>query len=324
MENTKKTEKNPNKIPIIAIVGPTASGKTELSIEIAKKFSGEIISVDSMQIYKEFKICTAKPNESQLKAIKHYLIDEISVKDSFSVADYAEKARCCAEEIWQKGKNPIVVGGTGLYLDAFLGDFALETKQANPIIREKLLKRAMNDKGELFLELTQIDPISANKIHPNDLKRTVRALEFYYSFGYSISEQTKRTQCRPSLYKTTFIGLNFKNRGILHDRIEKRVDEMFKQGLIKETENILKGSIGKTASAAIGYKEIIPYLKGEVLLAEAEKSIKKETKAYAKRQITWFKRNKNIHWIYIDEYNSFSQVISEAFKIVKEGGFKLA
>ncbi len=322
MKGTQEMKNEQNKIPIIAIVGPTASGKTALSIEMAKGFLGEIISVDSMQIYKEFKICTAKPNESQLKTIKHYLIDEVSVEESFSVADYIKKARIYAEKIWRNGKTPIVVGGTGLYLDAFLGDFALETKQADSDIRKKLLERADTDKGELFQELVKVDPISAQKIHPNDVKRTVRALEFYYSFGYSVYEQTKKTQEKSSHYRTTFIGLNFKDRKILHDRIENRVDEMFGQGLIEEVESISKRKhIGKTASAAIGYKEIIPYLKGEIPLAEAERIIKKETKAYAKRQITWFKKNKSIHWIYVDEYNSFSNVVSEAFKIAKEGGF---
>ncbi len=313
-----------NKTPIIAIVGPTATGKTDISIEIAKKFSGEIISADSMQIYKEFKICTAKPTEIQMKTIKHYMIDEISVKDSYSVANYVKEAQRYIQEIRKKGKIPLVVGGTGLYIDALLGNFSLEEKKIDMDIRNNLQKRAINNSAELFNELVKVDGESSKKIHPNDTKRIIRALEFYYSFGYPISNQIKETLKKDSLYDTIFIGLNFRDRKILYDKIEKRVDCMFEQGLIQETEKIFNSQIGKTACGAIGYKEIIPYLNTQISLVEAKENVKKETRAYAKRQITWFKRNKNINWLYVDEFNSYADLISESFKILKEKGFNEA
>ena len=309
-----------NKIPVIAIVGPTASGKTALSIKIARKFNCEIISADSMQIYKEFKICTAKPKEDQLNSIKHYMIDEVSVLEDFSVAEYMDRAQIYAKKIEEKGKTPLIVGGTGLYIDSFLGNLNLEKKKTDPAIREKLIERVKQNKEELFIELKEIDPLSANKIHPNDIKRVVRALEFYYSFGYPISDQVKNSQNGTSPYKTLFIGLNFRDRKILYSIINDRVDIMLKSGLLQEIEEILKLNISETAKCAIGYKEIIPYLKGQCNLSDATEKLKKETRAYAKRQLTWFKRNKNINWLYIDDYTSFDELAFKACDIIKRSG----
>lgn len=307
------------KIPVVAILGPTACGKTDLSIKIAKKFFGEIISADSMQIYREFKICTAKPDENQMSQVKHYMIDEISVEEDFSVADYIKKAHFFAERIIEKGKIPIVVGGTGLYLDSFLGNLSLEEKKFDTCIREKLNDRAKSDKEGLFKDLMDVDKESAEKIHPNDIKRVVRALEFYYSFGYPISLQVKRSKENESPYNTTFIGINFLDRNLLHKAIEDRVDNMVEKGLIDEVSYVSHLNVSKTASACIGYKEILPYLEQKCSLDEAVLDLKKETKAYAKRQITWFKRNENVNWIYKDEVGS--NLVQEAFKILKENGF---
>ena len=309
------------KIPIIAIVGPTASGKTKLSIELAIRFLGEIISSDSMQIYKEFNICTAKPSDNDLKAVKHYFINEKSVQDDFSVADYAKAAHIYAKDIYKRGKIPIVVGGTGLYMDSFLKNISFEKDKSGYWTRECLYKYADGNLDKLYQDLKIVDAHAANKIHKNDKKRIIRALEFYYSYGYPISQQTERSLSAESPYKVIFIGINFKDRKILYDRINTRVDNMFEAGLIKEVEEIYKLSPSDTAKAAIGYKEILPYLQGKCDLNEAIENLKRSTRKYAKRQITWFKRNKNINWIYLDEHKIFNEVAKKAIDIVKEQMF---
>lgn len=307
-----------SKIPVIAIVGPTASGKTELSVELAFKFSGEIISSDSMQIYKEFDICTAKPGKEQLTIVKHYFIDEMSVQERFSVADYVKRAHIYAKEISKNNKVPIVVGGTGLYVDSFLKNINFEKNEPNHATRENLYKDSLEDLNKLYRDLRCVDETTANQIHPNDRKRIIRALEFYYSHGYPISEQVRKSMLIDTPYNTVFIGLNFQNRNILYERINSRVDNMIKNGLVQEVEDIFELRPSDTASVAIGYKEMLPYIKGECSLDEAIENLKRGTRKYAKRQITWFKRNKDINWIYIDKYTSFEGVISEAEKIVKE------
>lgn len=306
------------KIPIVAIVGPTASGKTELSVNLAHRISGEIISADSMQIYKEFNICTAKPNEEQLKSVKHYCVGEISVRERFSVADYVKRAHVCARKITEKNKVAFVVGGTGLYIDSFLKNVDFEKITPNLELRENLYKDSLCEKGKLYKELQHIDPLSAGQIHPNDTKRIIRALEFYYSYGYPISEQVKRSLCAQSPYEAVFIGINFEDRNVLYDRINERVDNMVRNGLVEEVEHILKLKPSNTATEAIGYKEIIPYISGQCSLDEALENLKKDTRHYAKRQITWFKRNKDIHWLYADKYDSFESMILDAERIIKE------
>lgn len=308
-----------NKIPIIAIVGPTASGKTELSIKIAEKFNCEIISADSMQIYKEFSILTAKPSLNQLNKIKHYMIDIVSAKKNFSVANYVKIAKICAIDIVKKNKTPLIVGGTGLYIDSFLNDIEFEgDKKDYSKVRKKLYERYNNGEN-LYNELIGIDPQSAANIHKNDIKRTVRAIEFYYCFGYPISLQVERSKAKEPPYNPIIIGLNFRNRQVLYDRINKRVDYMATNGLVSEVESVLGSGISKTAAASIGYKEMIPFLKGECGLEDAIENVKKETRRYAKRQITWFKKNKKISWLYIDDYSSFLDMISSASQIVKRG-----
>ncbi len=306
------------KIPVVAIVGPTASGKTELSVNLARRISGEIISADSMQIYEEFNICTAKPNKEHLESVKHYCVGEISVRERFSVADYVKRAHICAKKITEKNKVAFVVGGTGLYIDSFLKNVDFGRNTPNLELRESLYKDSLCEKDKLYTELQHIDPMSARQIHPNDIKRITRALEFYYSYGYPISEQVKRSLCMQSPYEAVFIGINFEDRSVLYDRINRRVDNMLRDGLVEEVKHILKLEPSDTANEAIGYKEIIPYIRGQCSLDEAVENLKRDTRHYAKRQITWFKRNKDIHWFYADKYYSFENMVLDAEKVIKE------
>lgn len=305
------------KISVIVVVGPTASGKTELAIKVAQKFNCEIISADSMQIYKEFNILTAKPSVNQLNGIKHHMIDFISIKENFSVADYVKMAKRCVSDIMKKGKIPLIVGGTGLYINSFLNDIDFKgNKEDFSETRKKLYEKYNNGK-DLYNELTRIDPKSIESIQRNDIKRIIRALEFYYSFGYPISVQVEKSKFKEPPYNSVIIGLNFKNRQILYNKINRRVDDMVKNGLELEVKAAMDFGIGKTAESSIGYKEMIPFIKGECGIEDAVENIKKESRRYAKRQITWFKKDKSIKWVYIDEYNSFSNVIADAVEIIK-------
>lgn len=309
---------NSDKIPVIVIVGPTASGKTELSVNVALKFSGEIISADSMQIYKEFNISTAKPDEDKLKMVKHYLINEVSVKDDFSVYKYVSKAHVYARYIYKCGKTPIIVGGTGLYIDSFLNNVNFEGEKTSDDIKKDLYDEYKINKEKLYEDLKRIDPISAAKFHINDAKRIIRALEFYYSHGYTISKQEEKSRLIPSPYKATIIGLNFRDRKLLYNRINKRIDNMISTGLVNEVRNIMSNGLSKTAQCAIGYKEIVPYINGECSLDEAVHNLKINTRRYAKRQISWFKKNEDIKWIYMEDYSSFDDIIFKAESIIKD------
>lgn len=308
-----------NKIKLVSIVGPTASGKTKLAIELALKFKGEIISADSMQIYKEFNILSAKPTKSQIQKVNHYLIDILSVKDDFSVAKFTELAHNCIKKVYQKNKLPFVVGGTGLYVDSLIKDIEFESSSSDsnsPDIMEAL-KPLSN--AELMEILKKIDPESSQKIHINNTKRILRAIQFYHSFGYPISNQVKRSQNTVSRYEVCKIGISFKNRQLMYENIENRVEEMFKSGIVKEVENLRGLKLSKTAAGAIGYKEILNYLEfpHSVSLESVIESIKKSTRHYSKRQLTWFKRDEEINWIYLDDYKSFSEVIDCSEQIVK-------
>ena len=306
-----------NDIPkVISIVGPTASGKTDLSIALAKEYEAEIVSADSMQIYKEFNILTAKPTKQQIQSVKHHLIDIISVNKEFSVGEFVKLAEDTINNIILNKKLPIVVGGTGLYLDTLLKSTRLEIKPSkDEAIREKL-KNYTNE--ELMKKLRDIDKVSADKIHINDTKRLIRAIEFYEVLGYPISNQVKNSKEGPLKYDVCSIGLNFKNREILYDRINKRVDKMFEMGALEETRKILKVGTSKTSESVIGYKQIVSYLKKEIEYAEMLEDIKRETRRYAKRQLTWFRKNKEINWIYIDEHKDEKEVKNLASFIAKK------
>ena len=280
------------KTKIIGIVGPTASGKSALALELAKLYDGEIVSCDSMQIYKRMNIGTAKPTEEEMADVRHHMIDIIDPHESFSCEDYVKLAALAIEDCAARGKLPIVCGGTGLYLDALLRGGNSAPVCDTSKIREALTRRAQAEGiMSLYNELVTVDPESANAIHPNNEKRVIRALEIYLSCGITKSELDRRSKDFVSPYDAEIAYLCYENRDILYRRIEKRVDLMIDQGLIKETQDLLDDGVfltNKTAAQAIGYKELIPYINGETTLDEAVNNLKTATRRYAKRQITWF------------------------------------
>ncbi len=307
------------KIPVIAVIGPTASGKTGLSIAVAKKFGGEIISADSMQIYKELTVGTAKPTEEEMQGIPHYLVGHKSVDDEYSVVDYVEEARKAIEEVYAKGKLPILCGGTGLYVDSLISNTEFSEIKSDPAVREKLYAYANEHGTEALYEcLLAADKEAAYKIHPNNLIRVVRALEVFAVTGKPMSEHQKDSHPNPSIYDVCYIGTNFADRDKLYARIEQRIDEMLDEGVEEEARFLFEHAGTSTAAQAIGYKEFYPYFKGEMDKEEAISVLKKETRHYAKRQLTWFRRNNKINWLNNDEFSNKSELYNAAFEIIEK------
>lgn len=287
--------------PLVAVVaGPTASGKTALGIEIAKRLGGEIVSADSMQIYKNMDIATAMPTSVEQAQAVHHLIGFLSPGEDFSVAKYKELAFEAIDDILSRGKLPVVVGGTGLYIDTLINNTEFLDYEKNDI-RQSLEQRAEKEGiKSLFGELQRVDPKAAERLHINDSKRIIRALEVYMSTGKTISQQCELSHLNESRYRFCVIGLTAENRQYLYDRINLRVDKMLEAGLIDEAKEFFEMNPGNTAKQAIGYKELKPYLDGFVSLEEAAEKLKTETRRYAKRQLTWFRRNDKIHWLSVD------------------------
>ena len=304
-----------NKPLVVVVLGPTASGKTSLGIEIAEKLKGEIVSADSMQIYENMDIATAKPTADELSRVKHHLIGFVPIGEKFSVAKYKEKALEAIDDILSRGKLPIVVGGTGFYIDTLVKNTEfLDYEESD--IREKLEERCNSEGVEsLYNELKSIDPKTAERLHINDTKRIIRALDVYYSTGKTISEQEEASHLNESKYKWCLIGLRAQDRQYLYDRINLRVDMMLEEGLIEETHNFFNSEASATAAQAIGYKELKPYIDSLVSLNTAVEKLKMESRRYAKRQLTWFRRNPEIHWLDIDTLTK-EQLINSACGII--------
>lgn len=304
------------KIFVIAVVGPTASGKTDLGIRLAEHYSGEIISADSMQIYKKMNIASAKPTKEEMRGIKHHVIDFIEPTDSYSVARYKSDAEKAIKDIVSRGKIPIIVGGTGLYVDSLLENVEFFNVGADERLRRELYEKASENGTEsLYRQLKKVDPESAERIHSNNLKKITRALEFYYSTGKTISEQVKLSKLSGSPYESVIIGLTSHDRQYLYDRINRRVDAMIDAGLIDEAKEFYSLYGVTTANQAIGYKELLPYLQGNATLDECVEKLKMQTRRYAKRQLTWFRRNESISFLNIDECSS-RQLLEKAIEII--------
>ncbi len=285
----------------IVIVGPTASGKTSLGVEVALNFGGEVISCDSMQIYKGMSISTAKPTIEEMKGVKHHLIDFLPVTSQYSVSDYCDDAQKAFYDVISRGKLPVFVGGTGLYIDSFLSNTKFFDDASSEDVRQSLQKE-FEEKGidDIYAELLRVDPKSAEKIHPNNTKRVLRALEVYRATGKTLSEQTEVSRLVKSDIEPLYIGITYKERNVLYDRINRRVDLMIENGLVDEAKSFFSSDYSKTAVASIGCKEIKPYLDGEKTLDECLEKLKQSTRNYAKRQLTWFRRNDKINWVYPD------------------------
>lgn len=311
-----------NKKKIIAIVGPTASGKSALALALAKEYGGEIISCDSMQVYKRMNIGTAKPSALEMSEVRHHLIDVKEPTESFSCEDYVSLASSAIDLVSESGRLPIVCGGTGLYLDALLrgGNSAPSIDTSD--IRAELSLRAKNEGVfALYEELLRVDPESAAAIHPNNVKRVIRALEIYIASGEKKSELDKRSKEFESPYDATVIYLNYLNRDILYRRIDSRVDSMIKDGLVEETRALMAERVfelNRTASQAIGYKELFGYIEGRESLESAIETLKRATRRYAKRQVTWFSAKDYILPLDADSDNglkTFEEIVNNAKKL---------
>ncbi len=293
-----------HKIPLVAVVGPTASGKTALAVHLAQQFGGEIVSADSMQIYRRMDIATAKPTPAEMGGVAHHLLDFLDPSQTFSVADYTAMAHPVIAQIHQRGHLPILAGGTGLYIDSVIENVSFTEIATDPEMRAALSQLAQEKGGTYLLEILQeFDPESAEKLHPNNLPRLIRAIEVYRLTGIPISEHQRQSKTTPSRYRSVMIGLSYRDRQKLYDRIDARVDQMLEAGLLDEAREILADSSLKTASQAIGYKELKDYFSGKEILSDAVARIKQESRRYAKRQLTWFRRNPEIQWLYFDDYS---------------------
>ena len=305
-----------NKIPLIAVVGPTASGKTALGVALAHALNGEIVSADSMQIYSSIPVAAATPSDAERQGIKHHLMEFLPPDAEFSVADYVNLANKTIEDIYKRGKQPILVGGTGLYVNSLIDNTAFSPAGENEEIRTRLENEYDALGGEAMLKkLESIDPVSSAKLHQNDRRRIVRALEIFEVTGTNATDFNRRSHETPSPYDTVMVGVTCRLREKLYERINARVDIMMENGLLEEAERFY-ALPGRGAGQAIGHKEFAPYFRGECSLSDAVETLKRETRRYAKRQHTWFCRDERINWIYIDECDD---VVSRALEIIKEG-----
>ena len=305
------------KQPLIAVVGPTASGKTAVGIELAKEYNGEVVSADSMQIYKGMDIATAKPDEEEMQGIPHHLISELEPTSSFSVAGYVKLAQQKIEDIAARGKLPILVGGPGLYVSSLIDNINFDNAITDGSVRRKLTEEAERIGNEAMLErLRKVDPEAAEKIPAANLVRIIRALEVYEVTGIPFSKHKELNRMQDSLYNACMIGLTYKDRSVLYDRINRRVDIMLEKGLIEECRAVYVNEKLGTACQAIGYKEFIPYFEGTKPKEECINKIKQYSRNYAKRQLTWFRRDERIRWVEIEEDTAFSTIIAECKKIV--------
>ena len=306
------------KIPLLVIAGPTASGKTSLSLKCAEKYNGEIISADSMQIYKEMNIGTAKLAEKEMNGIEHHIIDFLNLSENFSSAQYKEIADRKISEIYKKGKLPIMCGGTGLYINSVINNYNYIDIKDDPEYRKSLIELYEKyGKEYIFKMLKEADAKSAEKIHINNVKRVIRALEVFHCTGIKFSETENNNKSNEN-YDLLYFAIAFKDRNILYDRINKRVDKMIENGLIEEAYQLYlkKDILSKTACQAIGYKELFLYFDNIISKSEAVEKIKQETRKYAKRQLTWFRKDERINWIYADELNS-DELFQKCQKIIE-------
>ena len=306
-----------DKIFTVAVVGPTASGKTELAIRLAQKFNGEIVSADSMQIYRGMDIATAMPTASERHRAVHHMIDFISPSEPFSVAKYTELAGSCIKEIHSRDMLPIVCGGTGMYINALFENISFLSGSYDEKLRERLNRFYDENGGERMLGiLSETDPQTASVLHPNDKKRIVRAFELIELTGETKTRQNELSKISPSEYEVCYIGLTASDRNYLYDRINLRVDKMLEHGLEQEARHFYSRSDYATSAQAIGYKELKPYFDGECSLDEAVDKLKMQTRRYAKRQLTWFRRNESINWFETD-LMTFDEIEEKAAALIE-------
>lgn len=310
------------KKPLIILTGPTAVGKTAASVKLAKAVEGEIISADSMQIYQYMDIGTAKITPEEMSGIRHYLVDEITPDTPFHVYEFKKMAEDAMKKIWEKGKLPIIAGGTGFYIQALLYDIDFQEEREGQVFRHELEKKA-EEKGARYLheKLREVDPASAEAIHPNNKKRVIRALEYFHETGRPISAHNTEQRQKESPYQFLYVVLTM-NRKKLYERINQRVDDMVAAGLFEEAETLIKRGYTKdmVSMQAIGYKELFDYFEGMISKEEAVEQIKKDTRHFAKRQLTWFRREKEVVFVDKEQFATDELLVEEIVRMAEERG----
>lgn len=309
------------KRPLIILTGPTAVGKTAASIELAKAVEGEIISADSMQVYRGMDIGSAKISRKEMDGVRHYLVDVLEPEEEFNVVKFQRLARQAAEEIYSRNKIPIVVGGTGFYIQALLYDIDFTENDGDISLRQELEKTA-EEKGPEYLHqlLQEVDPQAARDLHPNNIKRVIRALEFYRQTGQKISEHNRKERAKESPYRYAYFVLT-DDRARLYDRIDRRVDAMMEAGLLEEVRSLRDRGVKRTCTSmqGLGYKELYACLEGECSLDEAVRIIKRDTRHFAKRQLTWFRRERDVIWLDKGRFlQDEGRILQEMLRCLKE------
>ena len=308
---------------VICVVGPTASGKTKMGVALAQRFHGEVVSVDSMQIYRGMAIGTAAPTPEEMEGVPHHMIGVADPAEQWSAARFVAAADRCVQDILRRGKQPIFVGGTGLYLDALVRGSAFAAGQQGGPVRQALQQRlAREGAAALLAELAQVDPETAARLHLRDEKRILRALEIYRETGETISEHDRKSRETPDRYDALYIGLSFRDRQDLRERIDRRVDVMVEQGLLDEVQALLGSGLPRDATAlqAIGFKQFLAVADGTAAVADAVEEVKLRSRQYAKRQLTWLRRNPDIHWILWEKEPDFPQALQNATEFLTAAG----
>ena len=308
------------KPPLIILSGATAVGKTDLSIRLAKKIDGDIISADSMQVYKGFDIGTAKIRKEEMQGVRHYLIDELEPDEEFSVFEFQKRALAHIRHILEQGRIPIIAGGTGFYIQSVLYEIEFTSSETDTQYRTELEQLAREQGAQaLHRLLEQADPEAAQQIHANNIKRTIRALEYHRETGQRISLHNEMQRSRQPAFNAAYFVLN-RDRSAIYNRIDKRVDIMLEEGLVQEVRSLLERGVSPDSLAmqGLGYKEIVRYLNGELTCEETADLIKKSTRHFAKRQLTWFRREKDVIWMNYEDYPSEDAMLAEMIKIIKE------
>ena len=308
---------------VVCVVGPTASGKTKMGVSLAKRFNGEVVSVDSMQIYRGMAIGTAAPTPEEMEGIPHHMIGVADPAESWSVSRFTQEADRCIQDILRRGKLPVLVGGTGLYLDALIRGNTFAAGQQGGAVRRELQARLVQEgTASLLAELAAVDPETAARLHLRDEKRILRALEVYRETGETISEHDRKSREMPDRYDPLYIGLSFRDRQDLRDRIDRRVDVMVEQGLLDEVQTLLSSGLPRDATAlqAIGFKQFLAVADGTAAVADAVEEVKLRSRQYAKRQLTWLRRNPDIHWILWEKEPDFPQALQNATEFLTAAG----
>lgn len=308
---------------LIVICGPTATGKTRLGVALAQRLGGEVVSADSMQVYRDMAIGTARPTAEEMAGVPHHMVGVVDPRENYSVARYVQEATGCVEDILRRGKQPILVGGTGLYIDGLCRGETYADFQPASGLRQALQARARAEGLDaLWRELEQVDPETAARLHPHDEKRVLRALEVWQATGKTISQHDRESRQRPPRYEKVAIALTYRDRQALYNRIDQRVDQMVARGLVEEVQGLLAAGVPLTGTAmqAIGYKELARALAQGGELAQAVEEVKRRSRQYAKRQLSWFRRDPDTKWIFLEKEQDFSSVIQDSTDYLREKG----